>query len=162
MSVSIARSAPPAKACTSAPVVVGSPVKKADPARALTADTAITEKGAKLPDEPNQHDILTGSTREGRDWSYNLLDDLNLDSIKAGELVAAALRSIGAAGALDATRFANSPIRVIAEALFEVAPKRANGVIGDEGGPDASNTMDEVIAWLATAPGVTGQLLAVR
>jgi hypothetical protein len=44
----------------------------------------------------------------------------------------------------------------------EVAPKRANGVSGDEGGPDASNTMDEVIAWLATAPGVTGQLLAVR
>ncbi len=52
-----------------------------------------------------------------------LLDDLNLDSIKAGELAAEALRAIGAAGALDATRFANSPIRVIAEALHEVAPK---------------------------------------
>ena len=45
----------------------------------ITADTAITEKGAKLPAEPNQHDILTGSTREGRAWSYNLLDDLNLE-----------------------------------------------------------------------------------
>jgi hypothetical protein len=45
----------------------------------LTADTAVTEKGAKLPAEPNQHDILTGSTREGRAWSYNLLDDLNLE-----------------------------------------------------------------------------------
>ena len=45
----------------------------------ITAETAITEKGAKLPAEPNQHDILTGSTREGRAWSYNLLDDLNLE-----------------------------------------------------------------------------------
>ena len=41
----------------------------------ITADTVVTEKGAKLPTEPNQHDILTGSTREGRAWSYNLLDD---------------------------------------------------------------------------------------
>jgi hypothetical protein len=45
----------------------------------ITADTAITEQGAKLPAEPNRHDILTGSTREGRAWSYNLLDDLNLE-----------------------------------------------------------------------------------
>ena len=45
----------------------------------ITADTAITEKGQKLPAEPNQHDILTGSTRDGRAWSYNLLDDLNLE-----------------------------------------------------------------------------------
>jgi hypothetical protein len=45
----------------------------------ITADTALTEKGGKLPAEPNQHDILTGSTRDGRAWSYNLLDDLNLE-----------------------------------------------------------------------------------
>jgi hypothetical protein len=45
----------------------------------ITADTAITEKGQKLPTEPNQHDILTGSTRDGRAWNYNLLDDLNLE-----------------------------------------------------------------------------------
>jgi len=45
----------------------------------ITADTTLTEKGAKLPAEPNQHDILTGSTRDGRAWSYNLLDDLNLE-----------------------------------------------------------------------------------
>jgi hypothetical protein len=45
----------------------------------ITADTAITEKGQKLPTEPNQHDILTGSTRDGRAWDFNLLDDLNLE-----------------------------------------------------------------------------------
>jgi hypothetical protein len=45
----------------------------------ITADTAITEKGQKLPTEPNSHDILTGSMRDGRAWNYNLLDDLNLE-----------------------------------------------------------------------------------
>ena len=45
----------------------------------VTADTAITEKGAKLKTEPNEHDILTGSMRDGRAWDYNLLDDLNLE-----------------------------------------------------------------------------------
>ena len=45
----------------------------------VTADTAITEKGQKLATEPNQHDILTGSTRDGRAWNFNLLDDLNLE-----------------------------------------------------------------------------------
>ncbi len=57
-----------------------------------------------------------------------LLDDLNLDSIKAGELVAEALRRIGAAGAIDATRFANSSIQAIATALHEVAPEAAPAV----------------------------------
>ena len=37
------------------------------------------------------------------------------------------------------------------------APKRVNGIVGDE-----ENALGETIAWLATAPGVTGQLLAVR
>jgi hypothetical protein len=45
----------------------------------ITADTAVTEKGAKLKTQPNEHDILTGSTRDGRAWDYNLLDDLNLE-----------------------------------------------------------------------------------
>lgn len=51
-----------------------------------------------------------------------LLDDLNLDSIKAGELVAEALRRVGAAGAIDATRFANASVQAIANALHEAAP----------------------------------------
>lgn len=45
----------------------------------ITAATAITEKGALLKTQPNEHDILTGSTRDGRAWDYNLLDDLNLE-----------------------------------------------------------------------------------
>ena len=38
----------------------------------------------------------------------------------------------------------------------EVAPKRTNGVVGD----DRSAT-DETVNWLAGAPGITGQLLEV-
>jgi len=45
----------------------------------LTAETALTEKGQKIPTQPNQHDILTGSMRDGRAWNFNLLDDLNLE-----------------------------------------------------------------------------------
>lgn len=45
----------------------------------VTAETALTEKGQKIPTQPNQHDILTGSTRDGRAWNFNLLDDLNLE-----------------------------------------------------------------------------------
>lgn len=45
----------------------------------ITAKTALTEKGEAVPTKPNSHDILTGSTREGRAWNYNLLDDLNLE-----------------------------------------------------------------------------------
>ena len=37
------------------------------------------------------------------------------------------------------------------------APKRVNGIVGDE-----ETALDETVAWLATAPGVTGQLLATR
>jgi hypothetical protein len=45
----------------------------------VTAGTTLTEKGEPLTSDPNVHDILTGSTRDGRAWSYNLLDDLNLE-----------------------------------------------------------------------------------
>ena len=46
----------------------------------VTAATALTEKGEAIPPKPNVHDILTGSTRDGRAWNYNLLDDLNLET----------------------------------------------------------------------------------
>jgi len=45
----------------------------------ITAKTALTEKGQMLTSDPLKHDILTGSTRDGRAWNYNLLDDLNLE-----------------------------------------------------------------------------------
>jgi acyl transferase domain-containing protein/acyl-CoA thioesterase FadM len=67
----------------------------------------------------------TGYPRSSIAGESRLLDDLNLDSIKAGELVAEATRRIGAAGAIDATRFANASLRDIATALHAVAPQAA-------------------------------------
>jgi hypothetical protein len=46
----------------------------------ITARTALTEKGAEIPPKPNVHDVLTGSTPDGRAWDYNLLDLLNLEN----------------------------------------------------------------------------------
>jgi len=46
----------------------------------ITSATALTEKGAAIPPKPNIHDMLTGSTRDGRAWDYHLLDDLNLEN----------------------------------------------------------------------------------
>jgi hypothetical protein len=46
----------------------------------VSAATTLTEKGQPLPSEPNVHDMLTGSMRDGRAWDYNLLDDLNLEN----------------------------------------------------------------------------------
>ena len=44
----------------------------------------------------------------------------------------------------------------------EVAPKRINGIVASDSELETLNAIDEVVAWLATAPGITGQLLAVR
>ncbi len=63
--------------------------------------------------------------------SARLLDDLNLDSIKAGELVAAAADVVGLSGQLDPSRFANATLADVAEAL-------------DALGPDASDEEDAV------------------
>jgi hypothetical protein len=46
----------------------------------ITRDTALNEKGEQLPAKPNVHDILTGSTEDGRAWNYNMLDTLNLEN----------------------------------------------------------------------------------
>jgi hypothetical protein len=39
----------------------------------------------------------------------------------------------------------------------EAAPKRVNGIVGDD-----LDAIDSTINWLAEAPGITGQLLAVE
>ncbi len=46
----------------------------------VMARTALTEKGQPIPTSPNVHDMLTGSTLDGRAWDYNLLDLLNLEN----------------------------------------------------------------------------------
>lgn len=64
----------------------------------------------------------TGFPQESITLQIRLLDDLNLDSIKAGELIATAAREVGVAGQVDPTTLANATIQEIAEALRIVAP----------------------------------------
>jgi len=47
-------------------------------------------------------------------------------------------------------------LAAIQELAREAAPKRVNGIAGD-----SANAIDEAVAYLGAAPGVTGQLLAV-
>ncbi|HET6345663.1 MAG TPA: SDR family NAD(P)-dependent oxidoreductase, partial [Myxococcota bacterium] len=54
-----------------------------------------------------------------------LLDDLNLDSIKAGELIGEVAGRCGAVGALDASRLANASLREVTDAIAQVAQARA-------------------------------------
>ena len=48
-------------------------------------------------------------------------------------------------------------LAAVQELAREAAPKRVNGVVGD-----ASTAIDQAAEWLARAPGITGQLLAVE
>ncbi|WP_085315806.1 type I polyketide synthase [Derxia lacustris] len=63
----------------------------------------------------------TGFARAGLGPQLRLLDDLNLDSIKAGELVAAAASALGLAGAIDPSLFANASIAELADAFARLA-----------------------------------------
>ena len=59
----------------------------------------------------------TGFTREAISLESRLLDDLNLDSIKAAELVAAVTKTVGAAGRLDPSRLANATLAEVVQTI---------------------------------------------
>jgi hypothetical protein len=46
----------------------------------INAETALTENGDPVPSDPLAHDMITGSTPEGRAWDFNLLDLLNMEA----------------------------------------------------------------------------------
>jgi acyl carrier protein len=57
----------------------------------------------------------TGFPQDSLNMDMRLLDDLNLDSIKAAEFVAEAAKSIRVEGQLDLSTFANATLAEIAE-----------------------------------------------
>ncbi len=59
----------------------------------------------------------TGYPLESIDLSLKLLDDLNLDSIKAGELIATATKKFGVAGQLQPSSLANVTLKQIAKEI---------------------------------------------
>jgi enediyne polyketide synthase len=69
----------------------------------------------------------TGFPQQSVTPNIRLLDDLNLDSIKAGELIAATTQQFGVAGKIDPASMANATIQEIAEAIRLVMPQNSNG-----------------------------------
>lgn len=67
----------------------------------------------------------TGFPIDSLRTSMRLLDDLNLDSIKAGELVANAAKACGVAGSIDPAALANATLTDIARALGQAATTSA-------------------------------------
>ena len=65
----------------------------------------------------------TGFPQESITPEIRLLDDLNLDSIKAGELIAAATQQFDVAGKIDPGSMANATIKEIASAIELVIPQ---------------------------------------
>lgn len=100
-----------------APEVVPAPAPSRPPAPASPPAAASLE--SVLVDLVAKR---TGFPPESITSEARLLDDLNLDSIKAAELVAAAAREVGAAGKLDPSRLANATLAEVAAAIRAVAP----------------------------------------
>ena len=67
---------------------------------------------------------ITGFDKESITLNSRLLDDLNLDSIKAAELIGQAARQLGLAGQLDPSKLSNNTLGEIRNRLFELAQSR--------------------------------------
>ena len=67
----------------------------------------------------------TGFARSSLTAEVRLLDDLNLDSIKAADLIACAAKSAGVAGLVDPSRLANASIAEAAAALEAALAERS-------------------------------------
>ena len=64
----------------------------------------------------------TGFDSKTIDLNLKLLDDLNLDSIKAGDLIANATKKFGVAGKIDPSSLTNATLKDIAAAIKAVMP----------------------------------------
>jgi acyl transferase domain-containing protein len=92
--------------------------------------------------------LQTGFPRDSITLETRLLDDLNLDSIKAAELVASAAKQWGVAGRLDPSAMANASLEEVATAIGAAVAGQAQPVEPIESSP-------------STAPTVTDSLVSV-
>ena len=65
----------------------------------------------------------TGFARSAINFKMRLLDDLNLDSIKAGEIIATLARDLHIETEIEPSRFANATLEEIFQTLQSLAPK---------------------------------------
>ena len=72
---------------------------------------------------------ITGFDRESISLNLRLLDDLNLDSIKAAELIGKAARTLGIPGQVDPSQLSNNNLAQIRDRLNELAAAAVIGTV---------------------------------
>jgi acyl transferase domain-containing protein/NADP-dependent 3-hydroxy acid dehydrogenase YdfG/acyl carrier protein len=128
------------------------------PPRSAAAAVPASDQPASLPDL--LLDLAakrTGYPRESIQLKSRLLDDLNIDSIKAGELVAAAAKAVGAAGKVEPARYSNASLEEIAAALAPHAASIPAAVSARAGGGAASAPAPLAAPAALAAPPVAGE-----
>jgi malonyl CoA-acyl carrier protein transacylase/acyl carrier protein/NADP-dependent 3-hydroxy acid dehydrogenase YdfG len=115
-----------------APAAAPVPAEQVAQARRAASSSAIEGRLVELAAE------LTGFPAETIPLEARLLDDLNLDSIKAGELVTRAADEYGA-GELEIGPLANAALHEVAAAIHAALPAAAEG-------PDPLTVLFEVVA----------------
>jgi enediyne polyketide synthase len=83
---------------------------------------------------------ITGFSIENLNLDMRLLDDLNLDSIKAGDLIIKISRDLATDCSLEPLDFANTSLRNIVEKLSE-ALKTSQSIMYDSDSPDVFETV---------------------
>lgn len=92
----------------------------------------------------------TGYPSDTISLEFRLLDDLNLDSIKAADLVAAAAKQVGVGGKLDPSQLANATLTDVATAIREVQGTSSQPASGESPTPTPSSEskIDGVSNWV--------------
>ena len=71
----------------------------------------------------------TGFPKEAIKMDFRLLDDLNLDSIKAGTLMAELVKKYNLTGKIEASAHANASLQQIVDKIKEFAPEQSQGAV---------------------------------
>ncbi|MBD2360419.1 SDR family NAD(P)-dependent oxidoreductase [Anabaena minutissima FACHB-250] len=127
---------------TSKPAIVSSPVVQQPQAAPQIVAQPTIDVEAILVDLVVKQ---TGYPAESIGLDAKLLDDLNLDSIKAGELVAAASKQCGVGGALDPSTLANATLKEVGDvirATLPAQPTQNTGTVAVHNSPVVEASLD--------------------
>ncbi|MEO0373277.1 MAG: SDR family NAD(P)-dependent oxidoreductase [Cyanobacteria bacterium P01_A01_bin.17] len=102
----------------------------------------------------------TGFPRNSINLTTKLLDDLNLDSIKEGEVIAAVTQTFNVAGKVDPASMANATIQEIAEAIRLEMPQgtgvpqtQAGSSVGSQTGSQTTSVEDFLVTFIVQQTG---------
>ncbi|THB80463.1 MAG: SDR family NAD(P)-dependent oxidoreductase [Desulfobacteraceae bacterium] len=105
--------------------ILGKPGGSADPSESSQAldtatDTPVSDEADPSAVQSTLYSLIhevTGFPQESLDPGMKLLDDLNLDSIKAGDIIAKTARSVGYEGDLESLDLANAALAEVVALL---------------------------------------------